>query len=432
MRNQRRRPEVSNFVMRIEIDCITPPIWRRFSVPSNIELDQLHSIVQAVMGWGDQHAHQWVSVHHSTDNGPDRYIAPEVIERDGYQEDEFGEDEVRIDEAVTAVGEYVRYEYNARARWSHTLVLEQIVEDQSISEPSCLDGARACPPEDSGGPIGYREFLNGQASNGLFDPERFVPAESDAAVTIAVALHKSPPVGSSLFEKFLRRLSVHSAPKLFAAVAKSELRGGYDNYFEVMREGATRQLLWLLNSARGGGIVLTAFGSLPPDLVASARDELDWDSEWIGVTAGSGSQLAVLVEVAKTLRLVRKLRGTLILTGLGASVLAYEGELWRHIVTAMPLGKGELAQEAGRILFLTLAAGLSEFERSEVMIEGLTALGWSTTDGTRLGDDDWTWMVRDTLVYLRMIGAIVSNPLDQHVSADPEWGRRFARMVLSK
>jgi len=41
-------------------------------------------------------------------------------------------------------------------------------------------------------------------------------------------------------------------------------------------------------------------------------------------------------------------------------------------------------------------------------------------------------MVRDTLVYLRMIGAIVSNPLDEHVSADPEWGRRFARMVLSK
>src|SRR3546814_13843798 len=49
---------------------------------------------------------------------------------------------------------------------------------RSISEPSCLDGERAFPPEDSGGPIGYREFLNVQASTGLFDPERFVPAES--------------------------------------------------------------------------------------------------------------------------------------------------------------------------------------------------------------------------------------------------------------
>ncbi|WP_257013531.1 plasmid pRiA4b ORF-3 family protein [Rhodococcus sp. ACPA4] len=432
MRNQRRRPEVANFVLRIELDCVSPPIWRRFSVPSNIELDQLHSIVQAVMGWGDQHAHQWVSVHHSTSNGPDRYIAREVIQYDGYQEDEFGEDEVRIDEAVTAVGEYVRYEYNVRAKWSHTLFLEQIVEDQPISAPSCLDGARACPPEDSGGPVGYLEFLNAQVSTGLFDPERFVLTESNAAVTTSVALHRSPPVGSSLFEKFLRRLSVHSAPKLFAAVAKAELSGGYDNYFETMCEGATRQLLWLLNSARGGGIVLTASGSLPPDLGASARDELDWDSEWTDAAGGSDSQLAVLVEVAKTLRLVRKLRGTLILTRLGASVIAYEGELWRHIVMAMPLGKGELAQEAGRILFLTLAAGLSESERSEVMIEGLTALGWSTTDGTLLGDDDWMWMVRGTLLYLRMIGAIVSNPLDQHVSADPEWGRRFARMVLSK
>lgn len=244
--------------------------------------------------------------------------------------------------------------------------------------------------------------------------------------------HKSPPVGSSLFEKFLCRLSVHSAPKLFAAVAKSELSGGYDRYFETMREGATRQLLWLLNYARGGGIVLTASGLLPPDLGAAARDELDWAIEWIDAAAGSDSQLAVLVEVAKTLRLVRKLRGTLILTRLGASVLTYEGELWRRIVMSMPLGNDELAQEAGRILFLTLAAGLSETERSEVMIEGLTALGWSTTDGARLNDDDWRWMVRDTLRYLRMIGAIVSNPLDQHVSADPEWGRHFARVVLSK
>ena len=181
MRSARRRPEVAHFVMRIELDGVTPPIWRRFTVPSNIELDQLHSIVQAVMGWGDQHAHQWVSVHHSTDNGPDRYIAREVIERDGYQEDEFGEDEVRIDVAVTGVGVYVRYECNVRARWSHTLVLEQIVEDQPISAPSCLDCARACPPEDSRGPVGYREFLNAQASTGLFDPERFVLTESNAA-----------------------------------------------------------------------------------------------------------------------------------------------------------------------------------------------------------------------------------------------------------
>lgn len=131
------------------------------------------------------------------------------------------------------------------------------------------------------------------------------------------------------------------------------------------------------------------------------------------------------------LKLVRKYRGTLFLTRLGGEMIVNDSELWYHIVTVMPVGKGELAKEAGRILFLTLAAGLSEAERGEVMIEALTALGWSTETGSRLVEDDWTWIVKDTLSYLRKTGAIVSNPLDRHAPSDPEWARGFARMVLS-
>ncbi|WP_260683964.1 plasmid pRiA4b ORF-3 family protein [Rhodococcus sp. KBS0724] len=48
-----------------------------------------------------------------------------------------------IGEAVIKVGECVRYEYNVRARWSHTLVLEEIVEDQTTEAPSCLSGESA-------------------------------------------------------------------------------------------------------------------------------------------------------------------------------------------------------------------------------------------------------------------------------------------------
>ncbi|MDI9916326.1 hypothetical protein [Rhodococcus sp. IEGM 1379] len=176
---------------------------------------------------------------------------------------------------------------------------------------------------------------------------------------------------------------------------------------------------------------MTASGCFPPEEVASARDELDWGSEWIDTTSGSSAQLSELLEVAKILKLVRKHRGTLILIRLGTSMIAYQGELWRHIVAVLPLGKGELAQEAGRILLLTLAAGLSEAERNEVMIEGLAALGWRTVSGTKLKDDDWTSVARGTLLYLRMMGAIAANPLDRDVPCDPEWGRGFARIVLS-
>ncbi|MCJ0906514.1 plasmid pRiA4b ORF-3 family protein [Rhodococcus sp. ARC_M6] len=423
---------VVNYLVTIELDGVTPPIWRRFSVPSNIQLDELHSVVQVLMGWGDQHKHQWVGMKRTSSLGPDRYIMRDVIECDGTgEEDEFGEDEVRLDEVLFEVGDHLRYEYNFEARWSHMLVLGQIVKRGPIAEPCCFGGERACPPEDCEGPMGYRKFLDEQTDSAGFDSEHFVLEEVNTAVDTMMALQKYPPVLDSQFAKILRRISVHSAPRLFSAVSKAELQGIGGMDFDLMRGGALSHLYWLLNHANGDGIGLTASGCFPPEEVASARDELDWGSEWIDTTSGSSAQLSELLEVAKTLKLVRKHRGTLILTRLGKSMIAYRGELWRHIVSVLPLGKGELAQEAGRILLLTLAAGLSEAERSEVMIEGLTALGWRTESGTKLVDDDWTSVVGDTLLYLRMTGAIAENPLDRDVPCDPEWGRGFARMVLS-
>lgn len=60
--------------------------------------------------------------------------------------------------------------------------------------PACLDGRRACPPEDCGGPWGYKELLKiladpsheehtarvewvGEWGGGKLDPEAFDPAE---------------------------------------------------------------------------------------------------------------------------------------------------------------------------------------------------------------------------------------------------------------
>ena len=59
---------------------------------------------------------------------------------------------------------------------------------QTVNPARCLTGARACPPEDSGGPLGYIEMLAALAeanneqhpmwkswSKGRFDPEAFDP-----------------------------------------------------------------------------------------------------------------------------------------------------------------------------------------------------------------------------------------------------------------
>jgi hypothetical protein len=41
--------------LKITLDYIQPPIWRCFQVPASITLDQLHAVVQVVMGWESDH-----------------------------------------------------------------------------------------------------------------------------------------------------------------------------------------------------------------------------------------------------------------------------------------------------------------------------------------------------------------------------------------
>ena len=52
------------------------------------------------------------------------------------------------------------YEYDFGDSWQHEIVLEETVEPEpKVKYPRCIDGARACPPEDCGSIGGYAEFL---------------------------------------------------------------------------------------------------------------------------------------------------------------------------------------------------------------------------------------------------------------------------------
>jgi len=49
----------NGYNLRVDLDRIKPPIWRRFEIPSGITLGQLHQIIQDVMGWMDSHLHSF-------------------------------------------------------------------------------------------------------------------------------------------------------------------------------------------------------------------------------------------------------------------------------------------------------------------------------------------------------------------------------------
>jgi hypothetical protein len=59
------------------------------------------------------------------------------------------------------VGDRLFYVYDLGDDWRHEICIERVLADEAGSRrPLCLDGQRACPPEDCGGVPGYAHLLD--------------------------------------------------------------------------------------------------------------------------------------------------------------------------------------------------------------------------------------------------------------------------------
>jgi hypothetical protein len=47
------------YQLKVTLLYTRPPIWRRLLVPSGFALEDLHSVIQAAMGWDDSHLHEF-------------------------------------------------------------------------------------------------------------------------------------------------------------------------------------------------------------------------------------------------------------------------------------------------------------------------------------------------------------------------------------
>jgi len=168
------------YQLKVTLDETDPPVWRRLLVPASISLKQLHGVLQKAMGWTNSHLHQF-EVRDRTYGIPD----PE------FGENTLDEARARLDQVLTREKDTIIYEYDFGDGWIHKVALEKIAKPvEGVVVPSCIAGARACPPEDCGGVWGYQEFLQavGDPSHpeheemlewigGPFDPESFEVTE---------------------------------------------------------------------------------------------------------------------------------------------------------------------------------------------------------------------------------------------------------------
>ncbi|MEN9632753.1 MAG: hypothetical protein RL077_1157 [Verrucomicrobiota bacterium] len=133
-----------------------PPIWRRLQVPGDAKLDWLHAVLQVTIGWTNSHLHQFKvgeicysdTRHHSAEFEDDQKILEER--------------KFDLRQIAPREQDVILYEYDFGDSWDHEITVEKILQNTAASSSTsarCLDGARACPPEDCGGISGYEDLL---------------------------------------------------------------------------------------------------------------------------------------------------------------------------------------------------------------------------------------------------------------------------------
>lgn len=122
----------------------------RRKLPSSMTLAKLHHVIQTAMGWSYSHLHEFVI-------GQQRYGEPDP------QWDAAGavisERKTTVASALQGV-KSARYTYDFGDGWEHEIKVEApMAKCLGLKAPVCVDGKNACPPEDCGGPPGYKNFL---------------------------------------------------------------------------------------------------------------------------------------------------------------------------------------------------------------------------------------------------------------------------------
>ena len=170
------------FQFKVLLRGTEPAIWRRIQVWDDT-LDRLHEHLQSAMGWTNSHLHQFLI------NGR-CYGDPELLD-DGFDPSS-GVDSTQtpMSTVLPANGAPAcfEYHYDFGDGWVHDVLFEGSPPPQEgMAYPQCLEGERACPPEDVGGIGGYADYLEAMADpsraqhqkmldwRGPFHPEAFNP-----------------------------------------------------------------------------------------------------------------------------------------------------------------------------------------------------------------------------------------------------------------
>ncbi|RMF23881.1 MAG: plasmid pRiA4b ORF-3 family protein [Cyanobacteria bacterium J083] len=133
------------YQLKIVLVGISPMIWRRIKVSSDSTITDLHYIIQIVMGWKEEHLHQFLihGVHYGIS-----YPGTGGFIHNAHQ--------VKLAQFSLREREKFSYEYDFYSNWKHQIRVEAILpNDNGLTLLVCTAGKGNCPPENCGGALGF-------------------------------------------------------------------------------------------------------------------------------------------------------------------------------------------------------------------------------------------------------------------------------------
>lgn len=140
---------------RINLLGVSPPVWRTILVPHTYSFWDLHVAIQDATGWEGNHLHVFVlrdplSREMLEIGVPDFYNPDDPI-LPGWN--------VKVAQFITLLNPKVVYTYDFGDVWRHSVTLQKVLpREKDVDYPRLVSGKRHCPPEDCGGPPGYKHF----------------------------------------------------------------------------------------------------------------------------------------------------------------------------------------------------------------------------------------------------------------------------------
>ena len=159
------------FDFEIVLEGVTPRVWRRFLLEHKATFADLHDAIQIATGWQNTHLHAF------TDHVTGKEVSGHILDEDEDEDDAVGSVDVALSTWFSADRRNIRYAYDFGDDWVHEIVFEERQAGDTSAKPVLLGGARACPPEDCGGPWGYNQALSGEVEwlDDDYNPETFEP-----------------------------------------------------------------------------------------------------------------------------------------------------------------------------------------------------------------------------------------------------------------